>query len=169
MRLGILSDTHGLLRPEVVERLADAEMLLHAGDIGDGDGGDGSGGGEILERLEAIAPTLAVAGNVDQGSADPRIRALPREVVTEIAGVSLLMIHRREDAEARLAELVSAGRPRPDLVVFGHSHRPEIDWPRGALFLNPGACGRRRFRLPLTVARCTLTDGRIVPEILAVD
>jgi uncharacterized protein len=147
-RLGVLADTHGLLRPRVLERLAGCELLLHAGDVGEP---------EILAALAAIAPARAVRGNGDTGE----LAALPFLVEGEIAGLPYAMTHRREDVPPAW----SARR----LVIFGHSHRPELQWQGECLFLNPGACGARRFRLPLTVAIVTVTAGRLVPEILSVE
>jgi uncharacterized protein len=149
MRVGVLSDTHGLLRPAVLARLAGSERILHAGDVG---------GPEILDALRAIAPVEAVRGNVDTGA----MASLPESVAGELDGLPFRMVHRREDADPKWL-------PRLSLLVFGHSHRPEISWESGCLLLNPGAAGQRRFKLPLTVAVLTIADGRIVPEILAVE
>ena len=150
LRVGVLSDTHNLLRPRVLERLAGCERILHAGDVGDL---------EILEALRRIAPVEAVRGNTDTGATGA---ALPDSLAGDLAGLPFRMVHRREDA-------------RPDwmpglrLLVFGHSHRPEMEWRGDCLLLNPGACGARRFHLPLTLAILTVADRRIVPEILAVE
>lgn len=150
MRVGVLSDTHGLLRPEVLARLEGCERILHAGDVGDR---------EVLERLRRIAPVAAVKGNVDLA---PSLAELPATLAGELAGLPFRMTHRREDVERRWVKKVR-------LVVYGHSHRPELAWESGCLLLNPGACGRRRFHLPLTLAILTVADNRIVPEILAVE
>ena len=149
MRVGVLSDTHGLLRPAVLARLASCERILHAGDVG---------GPEILDALQVIAPVEAVRGNVDIGA----MARLPGSVAGELDGLPFRMIHRREAADPKWL-------PRLRLLVFGHSHRPELSWEGGCLLLNPGACGQRRFKLPLTVAVLTVADGRIVPEIVAVE
>jgi uncharacterized protein len=149
MRVGVLSDTHGLLRPAVLDRLAGCERILHAGDVG---------APEILDTLRSIAPVEAVRGNVDVGAT----ARLPESVAGDLGGLPFRMIHRREDADTKWL-------PRLRLLVFGHSHRPEISWEGGCLLLNPGACGQRRFKLPLTVAVLTVSDDRIVPEILAVE
>ena len=148
-RLGILSDTHGLLRPEVLPKLSGCEHILHAGDVGDL---------EILERLRSIAPVEAVRGNTDSGPT----AGLPSEVQGDFFGLPYRMTHRREDIPRRW--LRSKG-----LIVFGHSHRPELEWRGGSLLLNPGAVGPRRFRLPLTLAVVTIVDGRFVPEIVSVE
>jgi len=147
MRVGVLADTHGLLRPEVLERLAGCDRILHAGDVG---------GPEILDALRAIAPVEAVRGNTDA------MGRLPESIAGDLGGLPFRMIHRREDADP-------AWMPRLRLLVFGHSHRPELAWQSDCLLLNPGACGGRRFKLPLTIAILRVAEGRLVPEILAVE
>jgi putative phosphoesterase len=150
MRVGVIADTHGLLRPRVVELLAGCDRILHAGDVGST---------EVLMRLGEIAPVEAVRGNTDTG---PETGGLPPFLTGELDGLPFQMVHRREDADLRSLKHLR-------LVVFGHSHRPELEWRGGCLLLNPGACGQRRFSLPLTLAILTVTDGRLVPEILAVE
>lgn len=147
MRVGVVSDTHNLLRPQVLERLAGCERILHAGDVGDP---------IILDELRRIAPVLAVRGNTDVGA------DLPESLAGELGGLPFRMVHRREDANP-------AWMPGLRLLVFGHSHRPEIEWRGECLLLNPGAVGPRRFHLPLTLAILTVVGPRIVPEILAVE
>jgi putative phosphoesterase len=150
MRVGILADTHGLLRPRVLERLAGCDRLLHAGDVGDP---------EVLAALRAIAPIEAVRGNVDQG---PELDRLPHTLRGSLGELAFGMVHRREDMPADWPE-------RARLVIFGHSHRPELGWRGHTLLLNPGACGPRRFQLPLTIAVVTVVGDRLVPELLAVE
>ncbi len=150
MRVTILSDTHGLLRDEVLDLARGSDRILHAGDVGDS---------KILARLEQVAPTQAVRGNVDTHGVLAR---LPERLDGDFDGVAFRMTHRREDLRESWFREVA-------LVIFGHSHRPEIAWRSGCLLLNPGAAGRRRFKLPLTMARITVREGRIVPEILAVE
>lgn len=150
MRVGILSDTHNLLRPRVLERLAGCERILHAGDVGDL---------EILERLGQVAPVEAVRGNTDSGKT---AAGLPQELTGDLNGLPFGMVHRREDVQP-------AWPRRLRLVIFGHSHRPELEWRGDCLLLNPGACGARRFHLPLTLAILTVADNRIVPEIVSVE
>lgn len=167
LRLGILSDTHGLLRPQVSDLLADSDFILHGGDVGDP---------AILEQLRAIAPVWAVRGNTDTS---PPLTALPFTVTEELedpeepssARLGLFMVHRQEDVPPDwLRGPLSSGPRSSDsrLIVFGHSHRPELEWRGRSLLLNPGACGHPRFTLPLTVARVTFRQGRIEPEILTV-
>jgi len=149
MRVGVLSDTHNLLRPRVLELLAGCERILHAGDVGEP---------EILDRLQRLAPVEAVRGNTDTGAT----AALPEVLAGELDGLPFRMVHRREDVGPRWPA-------EPRLVVFGHSHPPELSWHGSCLLLNPGACGPRRFHLPLTLAILRVTDHRLVPEILAVE
>jgi uncharacterized protein len=150
MRVGVLSDTHGLLRPRVLELLAGCDRILHAGDVGPP---------EILERLRAVAPVEAVRGNTDAGET---AAALPATLAGDLAGLPFRMVHQREHVSPDWLR-------QTRLVVFGHSHRPEMEWRGSCLLLNPGACGARRFHLPLTLAILTVTGQRIVPEVLAVE
>lgn len=154
MRVGVLSDTHGLLRPEVLERLAGCDRLIHAGDVGDA---------QILESLAAIAPTWTVRGNMDVSAP---LTSLPEVVRESIDEWQILVTHRRADALEKFAREAEA---QTSIVIYGHSHRPEIEWRGPSLWLNPGACGSRRFRLPLTIAFLTFVDGRVVPEIVSVE
>jgi putative phosphoesterase len=158
MRVGILADTHGMLRPAVLDRLAGCDLLLHAGDIGDV--GEAGGGEEpILARLARLAPVRAVRGNCDGGEL---AAALPAALAGEFAGLPYRMTHRREDvAPAWLRD--------SRLIVFGHSHRPELEWHGECLLLNPGSCGAKRFRLPLTVAVVRVEADRLIPEVLAIE
>ena len=150
MRVGVISDTHNLLRPRVLERLEGCERILHAGDVGDL---------EILEPLRRIAPVAAIRGNTDTGATAVE---LPETLSGDLGGLPFRMVHRREDIDRTWPS-------RLRLLVFGHSHRPELEWQGNCLLLNPGACGQRRFHLPLTLAILTVTDNRIVPEILSVE
>lgn len=149
MRVAILSDTHGVLRPEVVDAITGVDHILHAGDVGDP---------AILDRLRAIAPVDAVCGNIDTGA----LASLPSVISGELSGLPFRMTHRRED-------VAPAWTRDARLIVFGHSHRPELEWRGRCLLLNPGAVGRRRFHLPLTLARITIVGERLVPEILAAE
>jgi len=150
MRITVLSDTHGLLRPRVLEEARGSELILHAGDVGDPG---------ILAQLRLVAPVLAVRGNVDVAG---ELARLPGTLGHEIEGLVVRMTHRRDDVPERWYR-------EADVIVFGHSHRPELEWRGGRLLLNPGAVGQRRFRLPLTMARLTIAEGRLVPEIVAVE
>lgn len=150
MRVSVLADTHGLLRPRVLELVRGSELILHAGDVGDP---------AILDELSVVAPVRAVRGNVDT---DGRLARLPEVIDGDAGGLAYRMTHCRSDVGPNWHREVG-------LIVFGHSHRPELEWRGGCLLLNPGAVGRRRFKLPLTMARVTVRDGRLVPEILAVE
>jgi hypothetical protein len=151
VRVGVVSDTHGLLCPEVLATLGRCDLILHAGDVG---------GADVLEGLGASGARIeAVRGNVDR---DPELATLPHTLAGAVAGLRYRVVHRREDVDP-------AWLREHDVVVFGHSHRPELEWRNGCLLLNPGACGQRRFRLPLTVARITISRGRFTPEILGID
>lgn len=156
MKVGVVADTHGLLRPRVTELLAGCDAILHAGDVGTP---------EVLEQLRLVAPVTAVRGNVDTAGTLAR---LPDRVSGVLgggdgsAGVRYRMVHRGDDVEDGWSD-------GHGLVVFGHSHRPELAWRGSCLLLNPGACGPRRFRLPLTLALLEVRDGRVVPELRAVE
>lgn len=153
--LGLISDTHGLLRPEAVEALAGVEAILHAGDVGAG----ARGGGEAIVRaLGRIAPVVAVRGNVDR---DPWGRALPETAELPFGDLWIHARHIREeiDLDPRAAGF--------DVVVCGHSHRPAVETLRGVLWVNPGSAGPRRFRLPVTLARLGIdADGRPAARIV---
>lgn len=151
MILGILSDTHGLLRPEVIPLLEGVDRILHLGDVGDP---------AILDELGRIAPVTAVRGNVDRG---PGVRELPLTAVVETEGVTLYLLHILADLDLNPA---AAGF---QAVLSGHTHRPEMRRsPDGVLYLNPGSCGPRRFDLPVTVARMVVSRGRVEAGILPV-
>lgn len=136
-RVAVLSDTHGRLRPEVVERLRGAERILHAGDITDR---------ALLDELGRIAPVTAVCGNGDKTLAE-----LPEECQFELFGVRVYMVH---NIRQRSARADGAG-----LVIYGHSHKFEHKTVDGAVWLNPGCCGPRRFGLPVTMAMLSFSGG----------
>ncbi|MDF1562522.1 MAG: metallophosphoesterase family protein [Deltaproteobacteria bacterium] len=147
MKIGIISDTHGLLRPEVLAALEGCEAILHAGDIG---------GDAILAGLRRIAPVHAVRGNCDGSWA----RALPWTEHRELGGLGFYLIH-------DLAELdLDPSAAGVSVVVSGHSHQPKIAWQGGVLYLNPGSAGPRRFTLPIALARLELGPGGLEPEIV---
>jgi len=141
--VGVISDTHGLLRPEALSALGRVDRIIHAGDIGDED---------ILAQLRAVAPVHVVRGNVDY---EPYTRSIPMTEVVEVAGASIYVIHNIDDLDLDPA---AAGF---GAVIYGHSHRPVIEEQGGVLFINPGSAGPRRFTLPISLARMTVTDGRI--------
>ncbi len=133
--LGVISDTHGLVRPEAINALEGSDMIIHAGDIGMP---------EVLETLHAIAPVVAVRGNNDTGD---WAYILPETEVVEVGGIALYVLH---DVKALDLDPVAAGF---HAVISGHSHRPAMATRQGVLFLNPGSAGPRRFKLPVSVAR----------------
>lgn len=137
-RIGLISDTHGLLRKEAVEALRGSELIIHAGDVGKE---------EILEELREIAPVIAVRGNVDKG---PWGQALPETAVAEASAVLIYVLH---DVNALDLDPSAAGF---HIVVSGHSHKPGKTERNGVLYINPGSAGPRRFQLPVTVARLKL-------------
>src|SRR6202521_5301377 len=146
--LGVISDTHGLLRPEAVDALRGSHRILHAGDIG---------APEILEALAKIAPVTAVRGNVDTAS---WARALPQTEVVEAGGVSIYILH--DLGHLDLKPEAAGFR----VIVYGHSHHPKINEKSGGLYFNPGSAGPRRFRLPVSVGRLTITAGKSQPELV---
>jgi putative phosphoesterase len=147
--IGVISDTHGLLRPEAVEALRGCDRIIHAGDVGSPD---------VLDQLRRVAPVVAVRGNVDKGA---WALALPRTATIDLGGQTIYMLHILGDLDLKPAAAgISA-------VVYGHSHKPSIEERDGVLFLNPGSAGPRRFRLPVTVARLSASDGRLAARIIA--
>lgn len=151
MRIGVISDTHGLLRPQALAALEGSELILHAGDIG---------APEVLSGLQAIAPVLAVRGNNDT---DHWAEALPETRVVEVGGRRFYLLH---DMKTLDVDPLAAGF---DAVLSGHSHKPLAETRAGVLYLNPGSAGPRRFRLPITLARLRLAEGRIDTELLHLD
>jgi hypothetical protein len=145
--VGVISDTHSLLRPEAVDQLRGAQHIIHAGDIGSP---------TILEALQSLAPTTAIRGNVDKAN---WAAVLPESRNLQLAGLSIHILHDLSDLRA---DILPAG---VDVVIFGHSHHPSIAWRQGRLFLNPGSAGPRRFRLPVTVASLTVSPHGINPRI----
>ena len=150
MLVGLISDTHGLLRPEVAEVFDGVDMILHAGDVGSRD---------VLDGLERIAPVTAVRGNVDIGLDLPELARL------ELAGVHVVVVH-GDRLASRTPEKVAEAHPGADLVVFGHSHRPLVCRVGDVLVVNPGTAGRRRFRDPVSLARAELRDGDAVVTLV---
>jgi hypothetical protein len=151
--IGLVSDTHGLLRGSVLEALAGVSLVLHAGDVG---------GGGILEQLGAIAPVRAVHGNVDLPT--PR---LPAQVEFEIGGLSLHMSHGHELGSPAPASLLS--RYAADIIVFGHTHTALVHRQGARLVVNPGAAGPKRFKVKPSVARLTVANGRAEVDVIPLD
>ena len=148
MIIGVISDTHGLLRPEAVELLRGSEHIIHAGDIGSP---------EIIPELRKIAPVTAIRGNVDTQA---WARAFAETEVVELGGLHIYIIH---DANAIDLNPKAAGFAA---VISGHSHQPKQEIKNGVLYFNPGSAGPRRFKLPISVGRMEIVDRILSPKIL---
>jgi putative phosphoesterase len=146
--IGVISDTHGLLRPQAIEALRGSNRILHAGDVG---------APEILEALKQIAPVTAIRGNVDTAL---WARVLPATEVVEVNGVSIYVLH--DLAQLDLKPEAAGFR----IVVYGHSHKPKIEEKNGVLYFNPGSAGPRRFSLTVSMGRLTLVDGEVHAELV---
>jgi putative phosphoesterase len=156
MKIGIISDTHGLLRAQVFEVFDGVEHILHAGDVGEA---------EILDELATIAPVTAVWGNVDGWDVQRRV---PEVASVELDGVRAVVIHGMQFGSPT-PEKVAPAHPDADLVVFGHSHRPLIKQVGRTLAVNPGSAGRQRFRDPVTVALADIVDGTVTARLVDLD
>jgi putative phosphoesterase len=150
-QVGVISDTHGLVRDEALRALEGSELILHAGDIG---------GPEVLKRLREIAPVHAVRGNNDR---DEWARALPLTEVVELGAHHVYLLHDIADLDV---DPVAAGFAA---VITGHSHKPLAQMRDGVLYLNPGSAGPRRFNLPIAVARLTVSGEALTPQLLQLD
>src|SRR5262249_49935605 len=148
MTIGVISDTHGLLRPEATEALQGSELIVHAGDVGSA---------EVLERLRAIAPTVAVRGNIDGGA---WAAALPVTDVVEVGQLHLYVLHELSglDLDPKAAGFAA--------VISGHTHRPRAEVRDGVLYFNPGSAAPRRFSLRFAVAKFQLVGDSLSHEIL---
>lgn len=145
-RIGVISDTHGLVRPQALGALRGSDLIIHAGDVG---------APEVLERLRALAPVAAVRGNVDRGAwADE----LPEERTVEMGGARIHVIHN--------LKALAAAPEGCRLVISGHSHKPSIQRRDGVIYLNPGSAGPRRFTLPVAVATVRLSSRSVRPRLV---
>ncbi len=147
-RVGIISDTHGLLRPEAVEALQGSEFIVHAGDIGSA---------EIIEELSEIAPVTAVHGNIDK---DETRSLYPHDAVLKVSGCHIYVLHIIDELK------IDPAAAEFQVVVFGHSHKPVIERKGSVLYVNPGSAGPRRFSLPVTVATLIVGDDGFDAHIL---
>ncbi|WP_116866816.1 metallophosphoesterase family protein [Pseudomonas syringae] len=148
MKVGVISDTHGLLRPEAIAALQGCAQIIHAGDIGSQD---------IVEQLTAIAPLHIVRGNNDMDA--DWAKPIADHLRFDIDGWQVLLVHDIADVPALVDDSVK-------LVVTGHSHKPLIDWRGNKLYLNPGSAGRRRFKLPVTLALLEVSPDAIEPSLV---
>jgi len=149
--IGVISDTHGLLRPQAVATLRGVAHILHAGDVGSP---------EILEELRTIAPITVVRGNVDQGA---WALGIPHNQVVEIEGVSIYVLHILSELDLKPEASGFAA------VVYGHSHKPASEVRNGVLYFNPGSAGPRRFKLPVTVGKLVVDGERVRGEVVELD
>ena len=149
--IGVISDTHGLLRPEAVRALQGVDLIIHAGDLGNP---------EVLAALEGIAPVYAVRGNIDRGEWAGK---LPLTQVVEVGRVHLYVLH-----EIFCLDL-DPGAAGFAAVIFGHSHQPHLEWKNGVLYLNPGSAGPRRFTLPVTLARLRVQGDSLRAELVELE
>ena len=147
-RIGLISDTHGLVRPEALKALEGVELIVHAGDIGMP---------EVLDRLQAIAPLAAIKGNNDTA---PWARRIPEILDLHVKDRNLRVIHNVRDSESNLR---ATGI---DVVISGHSHKPSVQTRDNVLFVNPGSAGPRRFKLPVTLGLLLLQNADVHAEII---
>jgi len=145
--VGVISDTHGLVRPEAIDALRGVDVILHAGDIG---------GADVLETLSGIAPVVAVRGNNDKGE---WAESLTDWEVVEIGAISIYMLHNLNKIDINPAGLFQ-------IVVSGHSHKPSVEEKRDVLYVNPGSAGPRRFKLPVSLAKLRLHDQTVHAELV---
>ncbi len=146
--IGVISDTHGLVRPEALKLLQSSDLIIHAGDIGRP---------EVLDSLRTIAPVYAVRGNNDK---EPWAEKLPQTEVVEVESHFLYVLHELEHLD------LDPGAAQFSAVIFGHSHHPLAEYRKGVLYLNPGSAGPRRFRLPIALARLYIHHKKLTHEIV---
>jgi uncharacterized protein len=150
MKIGVISDTHGLLRPEAVAAMRGVQHILHAGDIGDP---------AILDQLRQLAPLAAIRGNIDRRGLCSQ---LPETELVELGGRSIYILHDVHDIDL---DPIAAGI---QVIISGHSHNPLIKWQKGVLYFNPGSAGPRRFSLPISVGYLHLRKDSIEPELVTI-
>ena len=147
MQIGVIADTHSKIRPEALAALEGSDLILHAGDVGRD---------EVLDALEAIAPVVAIRGNIDKTG---RAATLPDVQELEFCGHAFYMLH-----DVKTLDFDPQGRYQ--VVIAGHSHKPRNEWVGDVLYFNPGGAGPRRFTLPITVGRLDVNEGRVAGEII---
>ena len=148
MIVGIISDTHGLLRPEALTQLRGSDQIIHAGDIG---------APKVLEELGKLAPVHAIRGNVD---VQDWASSIPSQLAIAFEGINFFVLHNRDEVR----KLPTGVR----VVVFGHSHQPLIENKDGVLCFNPGSAGPRRFHLPVSIGRITIENGIVTPQLVPI-
>lgn len=148
LRVGLISDTHGLLRPEARAFLVGCDYIVHGGDVG---------GAEILDELAVIAPLIAVRGNNDT---QPWAVRLPRTELIRVGGIFVYIIHNLEELD------IDAAAAGVSVVVSGHSHQPKVEEREGILYLNPGSCGPRRFKLPISMGEIRVSGSAVKARIV---
>ena len=146
--VGVISDTHGLLRSQALEALRGVNAIVHAGDVGDA---------AILGQLRQVAPVTAVRGNIDTSAWG---KSLPETDLLEIGAVSLYVLHNVQQLD------LDPGTAGFAAVIFGHSHKPLIEWRKDVLFFNPGSAGPKRFSLPISLGKLTIANGKLKPELI---
>jgi putative phosphoesterase len=146
--IGVIADTHGLIRAEALEALKDSDLIFHAGDIGNP---------HVLDSLRTIAPVVAVRGNMDR---EEWAQALPKYEIVEVAHAFLYVIHDLNELD------LDPGAAGFGAIISGHSHKPSIRNQKGVLMLNPGSAGPRRFNLPVSVALIYVKNGRLEPKLV---
>jgi putative phosphoesterase len=146
MLIGVISDTHGLLRREAIQALEGSELIIHAGDVGDP---------KVLDELRAIAPVVAVRGNIDKGE---WAMNLPEYEIVERGGVSIYVLHDLNQLD------INPEAAGVQAVISGHSHKPAMRTEKGVLYLNPGSAGPRRFKLPVTIAHLRINGKKLTAE-----
>jgi putative phosphoesterase len=151
-RIGVISDTHGLLRPEAIAALRGSDIILHAGDIG---------APTIIPSLREIANVVAIRGNIDENS--NWAAEFPETEIAEAAGQHIYMLHNLADLD------LNPQAAKFSAVVFGHSHKPEYYFKGEVLYFNPGSAGPRRFSLPVSVGRINITNGKLIPELITLE
>lgn len=147
MKVGVISDTHGLLRPEAIHRLSHAEHIIHAGDIGDP---------TVITALQEIAPVTAIRGNIDVGG---WAKGYPDRATLALRGRTIYVLHNLKELD------IDPGKEGIQIVVSGHSHQPKFETVEGVLYLNPGSAGPRRFSLPIALATLELGKETATPRI----
>src|ERR1700685_326653 len=151
MKIGVISDTHGLLRPEALAALEGSDYIIHAGDIGDP---------QILDKLATLAPVTAVRGNVDRGEWAQKI---PATNILEIGEISIYVLHNLQELDLKPEVAKFAA------VIYGHSHVPKHELKNGVLYFNPGSAGPRRFKLTVSVVRLTIENGKVDTQIFVLE